>query len=420
MMARSRPILHHDAGVDLYRPTSNVPSYRLVWRDPLTATRSNRRIHDRETAEAEFERTVEYVKGALTVAPSSTPGKRSAPTVDDLFEQVVRRWQLKDRNARYIEKRKGIYSTWVKPTCGSLTVLAWGATDEHCLAVLSAARQAGRAPATIQNIGALLRLLVTTAHERRLLPRSLDPMSDVEYVSGRQADDEAAVYVPPSDRPTTAMVEGLVEQLGIRGQEDGREWLPLMAKIAAYGGLRFGELTALRASDVESGVGTFAVSVQRAWSYSQSGGFQLKAPKNGHRRLVLLPASVRPALIARVQEVEESVGGDGLLFPGPKGCNEPFSEGELRRVFERCARAAGWPCRPNGRTPKGQVVSGRPAIPWMNLRHHAATWLHERAKFDWADVSRTLGHASVSFTQARYVRPSADAEMRNASSLAEL
>ncbi len=42
-------------------------------------------------------------------------------------------------------------------------------------------------------------------------------------------------------------------------------------------------------------------------------------------------------------------------------------------------------------------------VPYMNLRHHAATWMNEKG-VEWDAVSRELGHATVGFTHARYVR----------------
>ena len=416
-MARTRPLLHHDLGVDLYAPTETFASFRLVWRDPFTGKRPNRRYADRATAEAAYEQTVAYVRGAASVG--TTGGRRSGPpTVDDLFAAVQERWRLKGRKDRYMEKRAGTYRTWIAPTCGSLTVLDWGSTDEHCLRVLAAARKAGRADATVQNIGALLRLLVSTAWARKMLPTTTDPMRGVEYVAGRKADDEAAVYVPPSARPTTEMVRALAEAFDARGAEDGRSWLGLMVRVAAFGGLRLGELTALRVSSYDAERNALVVS--EAWGHSKAAGAKRQTPKNGRRRTVLLPGSVADAMAKRVAEVEADQGTDGLLFPGPKGATHPFTEGELRRVFERAARAAGWACEPDGRTPKGQVRKGRPVIPWRNLRHHAAVWLHETAGYDWADVSRNLGHHSVAFTQARYVRPSADAEERNLKAMKSL
>lgn len=140
--------------------------------------------------------------------------------------------------------------------------------------------------------------------------------------------------------------------------------------MAGYGGLRFGELTTLRALDVEAiGDTGIGANVTRAWTYTQAAGFEIKAPKNGRRRRVMLPASLRDALLARAAAVSETVGPHGLLFPGPKGPESPFSEGEFRRVFERCARQAGWEWTPSRRTANGKSVTGRPLLRWMNLRN---------------------------------------------------
>ncbi|KAA0233332.1 MAG: hypothetical protein JJLCMIEE_00389 [Acidimicrobiales bacterium] len=418
MAGRARPVARHDCGVALYAPTTKVKSHRVVWTDPFSGQRSNRRYATRELADEAFEATVAYVKAARAKVGPVKVTRGGPPTVDDLFAAVEQRWKQKNVTARYIEKRRGIYGTWIQPVVGAMAVHEWGSTDQHCIAVLAAARAAGRRPATVQNIGSLLRLMVTVAHRSGLLPRTMQPMDDVDYVAARAADDEAAVYIPPSERPTTEMVEALAEAFDARGRRGRRPWLGQMVRVAGYGGLRLGELTALRAVDVDED--RHGVMVATAWSYSKSKGYELKAPKNGRRRFVLLPRSVFVAVLERAKAVEADEGEAGLLYPGPKGPNRPFTEGELRRVFGSAARKAGWACHPDSVSPKGKTQKGRPVIPWRNLRHHAATWLHEVAEFEWVDVSRLLGHASVAFTQARYVRPASDAEDRNRAVLADL
>jgi integrase len=416
-MAKKAPILRHDSGVSLYAPTPTFTRFRLVYRDPLTGARCQPGYPDRESAEEPFQQAVAYVTAAMHAAPAYKPTGR-AVLVDDLFERVVERWKLGGKSARYVEKRKGTYRKWIKPVCGRLEIRSWSATDRYCLQVLANARDAGLARSTRQDIGALLRRLVTVGWMDSCLPRTADPMFGVQYSAKRSADDEGLNYVLPSARPSTANVSLLVGEFDREGLATGRPWLRLMPEVAGYGGLRFGELTALRARDVRDA--PFGVRVETAWSWSKTSGPVLGPPKNGRRRLVLLPASLRQRLLARAEEVERTQGPDGLLFPSPKGPDAPFSNDAFATIFRRCARAAGWHCKPDYVTPKGQKVKGRPIIPFRNLRHHAATWMHDVAGYDWVDVSRSLGHASVAFTQSRYVRPAEDAERRNAARMAEL
>jgi integrase len=68
----------------------------------------------------------------------------------------------------------------------------------------------------------------------------------------------------------------------------------------------------------------------------------------------------------------------------------------------------------------GLVPERRPRHTNYSLRHHAAVWMHEVAGFDWTDVSRALGHHSVAFTYAVYVRSGADADERNRGRLGSL
>ena len=204
-------------------------------------------------------------------------------------------------------------------------------------------------------------------------------------VAARAADDEAADDVPPSERPTTAMVDDLADAFDAKGGEDGRPWLGQMPRVAGYVGPRLGELTSLRPVDVDEE--RQGVMVATAWTFSVADGAEQKTPKNGRRRFVLLPMSLFLEVLARAKQVEAEHGPYALLYPGPKGPLEPFTEGELRRVFEPAARAAGWECHPDTVSPKGKRQKGRPVIPWRNLRHHAATWLHEVAGFEWVDVS---------------------------------
>lgn len=203
-------------------------------------------------------------------------------------------------------------------------------------------------------------------------------MRKVRYTAKAVVRD-GALYVPPSARPTTAMVHALSEALDLIGGKRDMPWLGDMARVAAFGGLRFGEQTAVRPADYDPAENRLEVA--SAWAQPSGQQPALKLPKNGHARSVLLPGSLRAALTARAA-VASQHGPDALLV------------------------------RPDRR-----ACPGRAAIPYRNLRHHAAMWMRQVAKFEWPCVSTALGHASVDFTHARYVRSRVDAEERNRKNL---
>lgn len=410
-MARKPALKKDPCGARLRGPTDSFDRYRVTWPDPVTGKISTVTHHDLESADAAYEQAVAYVTAAGSPAGAKRDGRRRTEvTVDDLFEMVLERWKLKGRAYSYTNSRKGVYTTWVQPVCGHLTVREWGSTDEYCLRVMASARKAGRAPATLQNIGALMRFIVSVAHKRKVLDTSWDPMDDVVYVSRSLSDKESTTYVPPTARPETVMVRNLADEFGNQGATDGRGWLDLMPKIGGFGGLRTGELLALWPEDVFYDGRVLTVGVNRAWTDAEDGGYELGPPKGKRRRTVRLPRSLAEDLTRRAAEVAKAHGPQALLFPGPKGPTEPFTQDELRRLFEKCARRAGWECTPDRRDKNGKLVKGHPVIPWRNLRHHAATWMNEELGLPWILVSRTLGHATLSFTLDRYVRPGADSD----------
>lgn len=295
-----------------------------------------------------------------------------------------------------------------------------GATDEHCREVIARAVDAGRAPATIQNIGALLASLANHGHRRRWLPPSARPMEGVEYTA-KAIERNTELWVPPSARPTTAMVDALVVALDEAGIERGLPWLGQMARVAAFAGTRLGEQTALQPHHYDVGLNQFMIN--QTWRKADDGGLELSRPKNGRPRRIDLPGSLRDEVARRAAEVRALIASGvhgALMYPGPKGPDRPLTESEFRRVFIAAARQAGWAMVGDHATKTGLLRGGRPAVPYRNLRHHAAMWMREVAGFEWADVSRALGHHSVVFTISRYVRPDADAEERNRRRLEKL
>ena len=109
--------------------------------------------------------------------------------------------------------------------------------------------------------------------------------------------------------------------------------------LAAFARLRWGEVTALRRSDVDLKAGV--VRVRAAFAERSTGEIVLGPPKpRAGRRVVGIPGVILPALAEHLS-VFSAPGPDGLVFPGPKG--GPLRRGNFNRqaVWPRAVAAVG-------------------------------------------------------------------------------
>ncbi|MCX6470366.1 MAG: tyrosine-type recombinase/integrase [Corynebacteriales bacterium] len=155
--------------------------------------------------------------------------------------------------------------------------------------------------------------------------------------------------------------------------------------LGGFSGLRFGELTALRRSDLAMSTDGLAVTVRRA-VVRTTGEFVIDRPKSrAALRTVPLPEGLRPALVEHLQTYALP-GRDGLLFP--TGGGALVFAATFRKPFAKAAEAIGKP----GLTPHG-------------LRHSAAT-LFAQAGATLADHMTLMGHTSSAMS-ARYTHSTA-------------
>ncbi|MGH9023581.1 MAG: tyrosine-type recombinase/integrase, partial [Acidimicrobiia bacterium] len=164
----------------------------------------------------------------------------------------------------------------------------------------------------------------------------------------------------------------------LAGAIDGR--YRAFVLVAAYCGLRAGELMALRRKSVDllRRVITVVEQVQRI-----SGGHEVSSPKSSSgRRSVPLPALVAEALTEHLAVYTEP-GADALVFPAPEG-GFLRPENFRSRVWIPATKAAG-------------VAPLR----LHDLRHTCAS-LAIAAGADVKVLQRMLGHASAALTLDRY------------------
>lgn len=431
---RNKPIkLDEDLGIKLYGPTPSNPKFRLDYVDPLTGQRYQPRRTDKLDAFALWDETVEYLtaaRDATRVASATDAGiavvsRSGGPVIDDLFAKLEARWRRLHRTPRYIQNRSNLYANRIAPVIGDVGVRSWGASTEHCEIIIGNALTDGLAPASVQNVGSLMRGLVSQAWRERWLPKSANPMEDVPYVAPPGEQGQGRAFVPETDRPSTAAIERLLVAYETVGEKHGIPWLADRAATGAYGGLRPSEQDALRINDLGVVPGKPRIRIDETFTCPRGVKDPLLAPtKNRRSRLARMPRSRYQRLEARAELLRAAgLPDDALLFADPDDPYRPLGESLSRRLFIEAALAADWESVTVKRSATAKQRRGpgrRPRHVYYTLRHHSVGWMLDVVGMDWPSISRTLGHHSVAFTHAVYERSDADADERIDGRLEEL
>lgn len=156
-----------------------------------------------------------------------------------------------------------------------------------------------------------------------------------------------------------------------------------MVPLAAWGGLRYGELTELRRRDILLDDDTILIRVERAVTNVPGQGFVVGPPKSeaGIRDLALPPQLTSTVLAHLEQHV--GPGDDALLFPARRGGH--LSQSSFAKVYYPAREAA-----------------GRPDLSWHTLRAFAGT-RYTQGGATFAEVMHRLGHSTPSAAM-RYQR----------------
>lgn len=171
----------------------------------------------------------------------------------------------------------------------------------------------------------------------------------------------------------------------------------LMTLLAAWCGLRFGELTELRRKDIDLANGVIRVTrgVARA-----DGEFVVGTPKSdAGTRDVAIPPHLLPAVR---EHLSRSIAGgkEGLLFPSAHDPARHLAPASLYRVFYRAREAA-----------------GRPDLRWHDLRHTGAV-LAAQTGATLAELMGRLGHSTpAAALRYQHVAGGRDAQIAAALSL---
>lgn len=272
------------------------------------------------------------------------------------------------------------WATW-SPTRPVRPITAAKDADRYRLHIephLGQVRLAALTPAVVEawmgKLAAAGTPAATIAKARTLLSTMLGPRGAMRHHLVR-ANPVTAIPAPAHQKAAWRLLE--TDELDAVLAEVGPEWAYVVL-LAAYTGLRWGEMCALRAEHYDPGKATLTVRL----STPEHAGRLYPGPTKGYRERTL---PVHPRLAAALDALDRKP--TDLLVQAERGGRLRHSNFRARIWIPACTRAK-----------IGKVR-------WHDLRHTCASWLLEHGA-DLATVQEVMGHASVA-TTALYVHANA-------------
>ena len=387
--------------VTLYRPSKGSKYYRLLWTDPVTGKRRERK--GGTTLAGARAKADEIVARLMEGSPPESA--RATMLARDAFAIYVRMDQHPKWQEREQQNQASRYRVWIDPVIGNKRCAQLRCSDLE--AVLASMRDAtkqdpdnpggpgisrGIKPATMQRARSQLGQWARWLHENGYTTSNIAAGLDLaKFLPTRtQAIDPLAPIVPPSLIPSQNQCNALADALDL----GTTPWWGLACRIASTVGPRYGELAAMDLDSVDLTNGTLSIRrslVPVPKSEANPLGWKWGMPKSRQFRQVPILKAWRPALETRMAEVEEEheAGKNEyrLLFPSLRG--RPYRQNNwygstFRKAVERLPEG-GWP------------------FTWHATRHAAASWmLHTDGMLD-THVATILGHSDPQFTRDRYL-----------------
>jgi integrase len=357
-------------------------TYTVTWREPGDQKESTLAFKDDPGKAEETVRLLDANGQSLDAANAVlASAKLDGPTLYEMLELHID--QLVGVGDYQLGRYRSARNQYFRLGLGSMRVKGIQYKDVNRW--VQGMQRAGLSPKTISNHHGLLSAAFTTAVRDRIIDHN--PCTGIRLPKAEHAKDDA--------QPTAA------------------DWLLIRAALDAYfvpffdflvgTGLRFGEATALRASDFRLDGAVPMVDVRRAWKQNSDGTYYLGVPKTVKATRTV---SLAPSTVAAVLPALESAG-DGLVFRLKRGgpMRSPAVHGRVWQPAIKKARTL------DKKDPDRVLLDKHVTI--HQLRHlHAALMLQGGMPI--YDLSRRMGHTSIQMTIDRYSHLLPDAHFTGA------
>ncbi|HET6190572.1 MAG TPA: tyrosine-type recombinase/integrase [Trebonia sp.] len=380
-------VIELDLGITVYPPRDKGGRWRAVWHEG--GERQQCESVSKEKLAAKLEKVRQRL--ATGAANMTRPGA-------DLIAWYLNpdRLAVADRWSRkHADTQRRLCQRFAAPVIGAVT--CQDVTTSHTQKIVNAAPTAGEG----DRVHRMLSALVGAGLKGGYL---VNPMlAEVHWQAVERpvpapavgVAGESSLWVDPSEIPSSDDVAILGKALSTRRHGERDE---LMANLAAYSGLRWGELAALTIGQVAQAARVITVDRKVV---EVGGHLYAEPPKNRKFRRSIYPRRTPAAyplaerLAARIEEAraeqEAGTNPQGLIFPSRSG-GHWRSSNYNRNILQPAYLKAGW---------RGSPGAGR--WTWHSLRHVFCTTALFTWKLDPTDVSRMAGHANYRITLDMYV-----------------
>ncbi len=281
-----------------------------------------------------FERKQDAAAWLSSIEAEITAGTwRDPARTDERLQDYAERWIAERPNLRprTVELYRWLLGRHVTPHLGNLALADLDGNPAVIRSWRAALLDSGISPSMTAKAYRLLRAVLMTAAE------------DDEIIRRNPCRIRGAGTETAPERPTLT-----VDQAAALAAQMPARYSALVL-LATYASLRWGEVTAVRRTDLDLNSAT--IRVRRAYTELSTGRLILGPPKSrAGVRVVAFPRGLVPLLRRHLDDYAEP--GDGLIFTGPKG-------GPLRRsTFNRLVRS-----------PRAVEAVGAPRLHFHDLRH---------------------------------------------------